>query len=277
VAREKTGFNHLPPTRPTIPGPAPGARVNAAAALVAAPDSGWRLRSASRTHTGRVRAHNEDSLVDRPGAGLWAVADGMGGHSKGDLASGRIREALEQIEPPGELEAYVALVRERLEAVHRGLMGEARSGTCGSTVAALLARGGRCACVWAGDSRVYRLRAGRLERLTRDHSLVEELVAIGAVKPEDARSHPLANRITRADVESRLAPGDRYLVSTDGVHGVLPHDVLATLLALPSLEAAADSVVAAVLNAGAPDNLTLVLVAAEHAAAADAGATLPAG
>jgi serine/threonine protein phosphatase PrpC len=260
--------------------------VNAAATVVAA-DSGWRLRSASRTHTGRVRAHNEDSLIDRADAGLWAVADGMGGHTKGDLASGRIKEALDQIEPPGELEAYVALARERLEAVHRGLMEEARSGTCGSTVAALLVRGGRCACLWAGDSRVYRLRAGRLERLTRDHSLVEELVAIGAVKPEDARSHPLANRITRAvgvgerveiaDLESRLAPGDRFLVSTDGVHGVLAPEVLATLVALPSLEAAADSLVAAVLNAGAPDNLTLVLVAAEHAAAADAGATLPVG
>jgi serine/threonine protein phosphatase PrpC len=256
------------------------------AASVAA-ESGWRLRSAGRTHTGRVRAHNEDNLVDRPEAGLWAVADGMGGHTRGDLASGRIREALEQIQPPGELEAYLALVRERIEAVHRGLMVEAKHGTCGSTIAALLVRGGRCACLWAGDSRVYRLRAGRLERLTRDHSLVEELVAIGAVAPEDARSHPLANRITRAvgvgdrielaDVESRLAPGDRYLISTDGVHGVLAPEVLANLVALPSLDAAADALTAAVLNAGAPDNLTLVLVAAEHAAAADAGATLPVG
>jgi serine/threonine protein phosphatase PrpC len=257
------------------------------AAAVAVADGAWTLRSVARTHTGRVRAHNEDSLVDRPGAGLWAVADGMGGHMRGDLASGRIRETLEAIDPPAGLEAYLGLVRSRLEEVHRGLMAEAKGGTCGSTVAAFIVRGGRCACLWAGDSRVYRLRAGRLERLTRDHSLVEELVAIGAVAPEAARNHPLANRITRAvgvgervdlaDLESRLAPGDRYLVSTDGVHGFLAHDVLAALAALPSLEGAADALTEAVLNAGAPDNLSVVLVAVEHAAASGAAATLPVG
>ena len=270
---------HAPP-RTRVPGPGPGsgrlmpppgpdAAANATAAAL-------RLSSVARTHTGHVRSHNEDSVVDRPAAGLWAVADGMGGHSRGEVASGRIREALETLRPAAAgLEASLAATRAGIEQVHARLLAEGRGVVSGSTVAVLIVDGRRCACAWAGDSRVYRRRGGALERLTRDHSLVEELVAVGAVAPEDAGRHPLANRITRAvgvgegveleEVPGEVAAGDRYLLSTDGLHGVVPHGLVNELAGLPDLAAAADALVKAALDAGAPDNVSLVLVAVEPA------------
>jgi serine/threonine protein phosphatase Stp1 len=241
----------------------------------APPDRSPRWRSVARTDTGLVRGHNEDSFVDRPAAGVWAVADGMGGHSRGEVASGRIREALEGLEHGGDLEAGVAAARGALLAVHQGLRAEGADGgrAAGSTVVALLAAGDRFACCWAGDSRLYRLREGRLERLTRDHSLVEDLVASGVLAPAAARTHPLAHRITRAvgavegplelDVATgALAAGDLFLLCSDGLHGVLPDAAIALpLRAFADLGRAADVLVEATRRAGAPDNVTVVLVA----------------
>ena len=235
----------------------------------------WRYRSVSRTDVGLRRELNEDSLIDRPDAGLWAVADGMGGLHRGERASGLIRETLERLAPAADLDAYVAAVRDGLAAVDARLRAEAASGTSGSAVVALLAADGRFACAWAGDSRLYRWRDGGLERLTRDHSLVQELVASGTLSDEDAHGHPLANRITRAVgvgarleldvVRGTVAPGDRYLLSSDGLHGVVPDAAIAELVGSPDLDAAADGLIAAAMRAGAPDNVSVVLVAVESA------------
>jgi serine/threonine protein phosphatase Stp1 len=197
----------------------------------------------------------------------------MGGYRAGDRASGLVREALEKIAPTVDIEAYLVAARSCLEAVHAQLRAAVSAETSGSTAVVLLAAGDRFACAWAGDSRLYRLRAGRLERLTGDHSLVEELVASGALTAESAHRHLLANRITRAigagdrlelDVtRGALAPGERYLLSSDGLHGVVTDAVIAELLALSDLTAAADALIGAVLRAGAPDNVTMILVAVE--------------
>lgn len=223
----------------------------------------------SRSASGLVRTRNEDSLVDRAEAGLWAVADGMGGHAGGEHASGLIRRRLEEIDPPRETQSYVARVRSALERADAELRAGSTGG--GSAVVVLLAAGDGLACVWAGDSRIYRWRGGRLERLTRDHSLVEELVASGTLEPEAAHRHPLANRITRAVgvgeplqlevMEDRLQPGDRYLLASDGLHGVITDAAIAGWVATPDLAEAADGLMAAVMQAGAPDNVTVVLVA----------------
>jgi serine/threonine protein phosphatase PrpC len=196
-----------------------------------------------------------------------------GGYRAGDRASGLIREALEKIAPTVDIEAYLVAARSCLEAVHAQLRAPVSVETSGSTAVVLLAAGDRFACAWAGDSRLYRLRAGRLERLTGDHSLVEELVASGALTAESAHRHLLANRITQAigagdrlelDVtRGALAPGELYLLSSDGLHGVVTDAVIAELLALSDLTAAADALIAAVLRAGAPDNVTMILVAVE--------------
>jgi len=234
----------------------------------------WRYRSVARTDVGLVRTRNEDALVDRPDDGLWAVVDGMGGHAGGALASGLIRDALAQLAMVPDADACLRAVRARIEDVHAKLNAGAAGGRAGSTVVVLLAVGGRFACIWAGDSRLQRWRAGRLERLSRDHSLVEELVASGTVRPEHAHGHPLANRITRAvgigqrleldEIRGSFAPGDRYLLSSDGLHGVVKEELIAELLATPDLTVAADQLIAAVKRAGAPDNVTVVLMAVER-------------
>ena len=125
------------------------------------------VESTSRTHVGKVRKLNEDSLLDRPAAGLWAVADGMGGHQAGDVASGMIVEQLERVDSFSSGYAFMADVRDTIGRVNRTLIARAASlapgSVIGSTVVALLMYERHYACLWAGDSRGYLLRGGRLE------------------------------------------------------------------------------------------------------------------
>src|SRR5215475_10172157 len=173
------------------------------AALVGGPDGGSPIRwtSAARSDVGLVREVNEDACLDQPQRGLWAVADGMGGHTVGDFASRIVIEALSAVPPPDSLESFVAEVRGRLQAVNRQLRAEAgarKAATIGSTVAVLLAYDRYCGCLWAGDSRIYLYRNGRLRLLTRDHSQAEELKARGVVATEDALHRAVRHGITRA-------------------------------------------------------------------------------
>lgn len=228
------------------------------------------LRSSAATHPGAVRPRNEDNLVDRPELGLWAVADGAGGHGAGDVASAAIAEALSGI-PPGLTAAeMLAQVRLRLDAVHADLKARAAArggGLIASTVAVLLVRGGHYAALWAGDSRAYLLRDGALHRLTHDHSLVQELVDAGALDAAQAESHPQANVITRAvgagealqldKVADRFAPGDRFLLCSDGVFKELPEAEIASRLARG---ADAEDLVRRAVDAGGRDNVTAVVV-----------------
>ncbi len=229
------------------------------------------VRSLSRTHVGHVRAINEDRVLDQPGAGLWAIADGMGGHAAGDLAAEIVVETLRQLAERGSplddamIERALGDAGRRIHAISR------QSGaTSGSTVAALHIDGARGMLFWAGDSRIYRLRGRRLERLTRDHSVVQELIDAGALLPEQAERHPDAHIITRAlgtapgtAVERReieTAEGDLYLLCSDGLFrdGLEPDG---SDLAAATLEVIADRLVERALAAGGRDNISLVLVA----------------
>ena len=234
-----------------------------------------RLQSRSMTHPGMKRKHNEDSYVDRPDLGLWAVADGAGGHQAGEVASGMIREALEAI--PGGLSAseLLAEVRMRIESTHAALRDIALQRgpdvMVASTVVVMLARGDHFACLWAGDSRAYMLRQGALTQITRDHSLVQELVDSGVIKPEEAEGHPRANVITRAvgadledfaldKVSGRLLPGDRFLLCSDGLCKTLPEAQLAELLGANDGVPAPQALVTAALAMNASDNVTAVTI-----------------
>src|SRR5689334_8144604 len=140
-------------------------------------------RSAARTHVGTVRRRNEDAVLDRAEIGLWAVADGAGGHQRGDYASARIIAALGEVDAAIPAIDRVADVKARLAAVNLDLRARAAAmgpdALIGSTVVVLLILADQICCLWAGDSRLYRLRAGRLRQLSRDQSHVQNLVDRG--------------------------------------------------------------------------------------------------
>ena len=229
------------------------------------------LPSSSATHPGAVRPRNEDNLVDRPDLGLWAVADGAGGHGSGDVASAAIAEALDSIPPGLSAAEMLAQVRLRLTGVHAGLQARAMErgtgGVIASTIVVLLVRGGYFAALWAGDSRIYLLRQGALHRVTHDHSLVQELVDSGALNAEEAEAHPQANVITRAvgaegelnldKVADRLQPGDCFMLCSDGVFKELAEAEIAERLAGG---ADAAELVQRAVAAGGRDNVSVVVV-----------------
>jgi protein phosphatase/serine/threonine-protein phosphatase Stp1 len=231
----------------------------------------WRITSQAATHPGAVRPRNEDALLDRPEAGLWVVADGAGGHGAGDVASTAVVEALAAIPAGLPAAELLAQVRLRLQQVHVQLQEEAARRGPGrilaSTVVVMLVRGEHFAMLWAGDSRGYLLRGGVLQRVTRDHSLVQELVDQGSLAEAEAESHPQANVITRAvgaegrleldKVSGRILAGDRYLLCTDGLFKTIPEPEIAAMLAQGC---GAASIVAEAVGRGARDNVSAVSV-----------------
>ena len=194
------------------------------------PRNAFSWSSASRTHQGMVREYNQDACLELPGKGLWAVADGMGGHAVGDLASRMIVEALAEVSAGKSLERSVENAKGCLQRVNRALRKEAadrREALIGSTVVVLLAHRRRGVCLWAGDSRMYRYRDGSLEQLSRDHSQLEELVSSGLLSRAEAERHSSPNVITRAvgaedslkleDRPFELRDGDLFLLCSDGL------------------------------------------------------------
>lgn len=223
------------------------------------------------SHVGTVRKVNEDACLNRPARGLWAVADGMGGHSAGDVASRTIIEMLDTLPADGSMSSIASQVEDILCEANMKLVKLARESdkhTIGSTVAVLVLRGRFALCVWAGDSRIYRLRKGRLEQLTQDHAMVEDMVEAGLIRREEAESHPHANRITRAigatdelylDMEiHEVEPNDRFLLCSDGLYKEATETDIAR-----TLKRRGDTAKAAVdfaLDRGARDNVTVVTV-----------------
>lgn len=233
-----------------------------------------RFQSIARTHAGTVRSCNEDAVLERPETGLWVVADGMGGHSAGDVASAFIVDALRQMPAEGgavrlETATRNALARANAE-IHRRSHAQTPKMTMGATVVAFGVDDKRFFCLWAGDSRLYRLENGKLKQLTRDHRFIQDLLDSGALDSKGAGSHPLRNVITRAvgiDPELQLdwihgaiEPGDVFLLVTDGVAAACSDEDIAGILAERSIEDAADAIMEQSLARGAPDNLSLILV-----------------
>jgi protein phosphatase/serine/threonine-protein phosphatase Stp1 len=227
------------------------------------------------THPGTSRPYNQDSFVNRPDLGLWAVADGAGGHEGGELASGMLREALEAIPPSLSAAELLAEVRTKVEITHESLRGLAlekgQSILGASTIVVLMLRDDHFACLWAGDSRSYLLRDGVMQQITHDHSLVQELVDAGAIRPDEADKHPQGNVITRAvgaDVDEivldkasdRTQPGDRFLLCSDGLYKSVQEPELANLLADDSGVPPTQVMIAAALAMNASDNVTAVAV-----------------
>ncbi len=234
------------------------------------------FESAARTHVGKVRKLNEDNFCDRLDVGLWAVADGMGGHQAGEVASGLIVDAMERVDDFSSGYAFLDDVRESIQRVNRTLIAKAAvmapGSLIGSTAVVLLAFAGHYACLWAGDSRAYLLRDGRFEQITRDHSRMQELIDAGSLSRAEAKSYARSNVITRAvGVTDRLAldmhqgpleGGDVFLLCSDGLTGMLDDREIAAMLSEASLDTVADALIERTLERGAKDNVTVVLVRA---------------
>jgi serine/threonine protein phosphatase PrpC len=236
--------------------------------------AGFHWNSAAITDVGKVRKINEDACADRGDIGLWVAADGMGGHDAGDLASQAIIESLKQIGICERLSEFVDEVEDRLLEVNRRLIDEAatreEATTIGSTVVVLLARQHHCACLWAGDSRAYRLRNGHMQAISQDHSQVEEMIEQGLLLREDAESHPAANVITRAvgasedlfvDVELHaLQDGDRYLLCSDGLFKEVSEQEISEHMQSGSCQELCQDLIQLALERGSRDNVTVLAV-----------------
>jgi serine/threonine protein phosphatase PrpC len=234
--------------------------------------------SAALTDAGARRAHNEDAVLARDDAALWCVADGMGGHEAGEVASAGVVEALEALSGDDALSEAIDRVDDSLMDANRRLRDyaarELGGRTLGATVVVMLVRGRLGACLWAGDSRLFRWRDGELRQLSSDHSEVQQLVDQGVLEPEEADDHPNANVITRAvGAASRLfadvvlfsvEPGDRFLLCSDGLYNELTPDEIARELGTGGpVDVSARSLLDQALERGARDNVSVVVTAPE--------------
>jgi len=226
------------------------------------------------SNVGRVRKHNEDSMLERAEIGLWVVADGMGGHAKGDVASQMIVESLKKVHEGINLARFIDDIEDRVIEVNRQLVEKARESakkvTIGSTVVILLTYDKYCVYIWAGDSRLYRLRDKTLQQVTTDHSQVEQYIEQGLISREEAHVHPHGNMITRAvgatdelfldmDIQE-LKKGDRYMLCSDGLTKHITDPEIEEFLGKGNAEECCTNLINTTLARGAGDNVTAIVV-----------------
>ena len=232
------------------------------------------FKSSAVTHIGKVRKLNEDSYAERPDIGVWVVADGMGGHAAGEVASQAVADAIKGLQPCHDFATLHEAVKVSLRNVNHLLREQSADYVAkripGSTVVALIISGTQGAVVWVGDSRVYRYRDQHLVQLTRDHSYVQSLVDQGLIKTEEAESHKMSNIITRAigiaepvELDSQtieVQPGDQFLLCSDGLNRVVPNAEIESVMGSKNGDEVVQSLLQNALAGGAPDNVTVICV-----------------
>jgi len=247
-----------------------------------------RWTSAAKSHTGLVRELNEDACLGQPECGVWAVADGMGGHALGEFASRLAIRSLIDLPAAQSLEQCIEQAQERLQNANQRLREEAALRdvpVIGTTIVALLASGRQCACLWAGDSRIYLFRGGRLKRLTRDHSQIEAALSQRHTGPDDTLLRPPANLITRAlgaedtvEIDCttvEVVDGDIFLLCSDGLSSEVSELAIEQALLPGNCLQASQALIDLALERGGHDNITAVVVRAEDLQSPDRTAMLP--
>ncbi len=229
--------------------------------------------SSGHTDKGKVRKINEDSLLELPKMGLWVVADGVGGHMSGEVASQMIVQQLEQIEFPTNLESFIENIQSKLQYVNRYLLeniSNSEEYAVGSTVVALLFYGGQAACIWAGDSRIYLNRAGITTQLTKDHSMYEEQNSPKYDDPAQTLEQIDPNAITRAigaedllelDIEILdLQEDDAFLLCSDGLYKEVSEEEISEYLGREDSQVISQGLLDLALARNARDNVTVISV-----------------
>jgi type VI secretion system protein ImpM len=236
-------------------------------------------RSCAHTTVGKRRKLNEDAYLERPEIGLWAVADGMGGHSAGDVASQTVVKALSLLSVSDNLETLTASTTKCLYDVNAELLKLADTHgsdrIIGTTVVAMLAVGERCAAIWAGDSRLYCCRDGELSQLTEDHSLVAEMSRQGVIAPAEFAESGAENVVTRAlgahpellidTITFEARGGDIYLLCSDGLIREMDNREIADILNDGDCNNSSQRLIDLALQRGAKDNVTVVVIHAGQA------------
>ena len=226
------------------------------------------------TDTGHVRSKNEDSILVLEDENVWIVADGMGGHHAGDFASQTITNNLSLFKQHASLDDSILLLEENIlnsnAVIRKKSLKLGRNATIGSTVVCVYVWRNLLFTLWAGDSRLYRYRDARLERLTEDHSYVEELVRMGKIEAREAEAHPAANVVLRAvgiddhlrlDLEYfELQDGDIYIICSDGLYKDLEEAKIAPIIEShpENMNELAQTLLDASLAAGGTDNTSLI-------------------
>ncbi len=233
------------------------------------------IRFNAKTHVGRVRKVNEDSILVLPDQQIWVVSDGMGGHEGGEYASRVVVDSIAVLPPDMPANEKLGQIRNAVQSAHRTIHAEAetRRATMGATVVALVLADGHFGALWAGDSRLYRLREGKIELLTTDHSVVAALVEAGQLTWDEAGNHPQANAITRAvgvgedleldKIRGDALRGDRFLLCSDGLNKYATIAAIGTALRGVPIEVVTDNLVQMALDGGGADNVSVIVVDVE--------------
>ena len=229
-----------------------------------------QLRCAWRTDVGKLRKNNQDAVI--LGNGLAGVADGMGGHKGGEIASAGLRDGL--LRETKDAEPDIRTLEKAVQKVNTELWERQKNDTSlsgmGTTLTVLWPKEKEMIIGQVGDSRAYLLRDGELTQVTNDHSMVADMVRKGVLTEEQAACHPMRNYITRAvgtetmiEVDMSVhdrKKGDRWLICSDGLHGTVFGDELIQMMMNENLDEAADKMLQAALNAGGKDNISLILL-----------------
>jgi len=231
-----------------------------------------RFDSFAISHPGRVRELNEDRYLAEPENGLFLVADGMGGHDAGEVASAAIVDHLATLGVASSAPDLRARFEDRILRANTEIwnIAKSRGGTIGSTVAALLTFERQFACIWSGDSRVYLVRGGVISQVSHDHTEVQELLDRGVLNADEARDWPRRNVITRAigvaedvvtDIELGYSePGDVFVLNTDGLTAHVTDEEIRDAVTSYEPDVACGVLIDTVLERGATDNVTVVVV-----------------
>ncbi len=230
------------------------------------------IRFNAKTHVGRVRKVNEDSILVLPDQHIWVVSDGMGGHEGGDYASRMVVDCIALLPPGLAAQDKMQQVRQALQSAHETIVAEAehRGSVIGATVVVLFLANGHFGALWAGDSRLYRLRDGHIELLTTDHSIVAALVVSGQMTWDEAGNHPQSNAITRAvgvgdvleldKIRGDALSGDRYLLCSDGLNKYAGVAEIGQQLHGVPIEIVSDNLIQLALDRGGADNVSVIVV-----------------